>query len=106
MFFATLALSVYLFVVIPKGFFPQQDNGLITSTSEASQDISFAAMQSRQEELSKIVMQDPAVATRMAELGLDTPTVEEMKPAAFAAFQKAELGRWKPILEGAGVKAE
>jgi hydrophobe/amphiphile efflux-1 (HAE1) family protein len=62
-FFATLALSVYLFVVIPKGFFPQQDNGLITSTSEASQDISFAAMLSRQEELSKIVMQDPAVAT-------------------------------------------
>ena len=58
-FFATLALSVYLFVVIPKGFFPQQDNGLITSTSEASQDISFAAMQSRQEELSKIVMADP-----------------------------------------------
>src|SRR5882724_10726980 len=39
-FFATLALSVYLFVVIPKGFFPQQDNGLITATSEAGQDIS------------------------------------------------------------------
>src|SRR6202012_719285 len=43
-FFATLALSVYLFVVIPKGFFPQQDNGLITATSEASQDISFEEM--------------------------------------------------------------
>ena len=41
-FFATLGLSVYLFVIIPKGFFPQQDNGLITATSEASQDISFA----------------------------------------------------------------
>lgn len=51
-------------------------------------------------------LQDPAVAKRMAELGLDTPTVEEMKPAQFAAFQKAELGRWKPILEEAGVKAE
>ena len=46
-FFATLGLSVYLFMVIPKGFFPQQDNGLITATSEASQDISFKAMQSR-----------------------------------------------------------
>ncbi len=41
-FFATLGLSIYLFVVIPKGFFPQQDNGLITATSEANQDISFA----------------------------------------------------------------
>ncbi len=51
-------------------------------------------------------LQDPAVRKRMDELGLDTPTVEEMKPAQFAAFQKAELGRWKPILESAGVKAE
>jgi tripartite-type tricarboxylate transporter receptor subunit TctC len=51
-------------------------------------------------------MQDPAVRKRMDELGQDTPTVEEMKPAAFAAFQKAEFGNWKPILEAAGVKAE
>jgi HAE1 family hydrophobic/amphiphilic exporter-1 len=68
-FFATLALSVYLFVIIPKGFFPQQDNGLITATSEASQDISFEAMKSRQEELSKIVMEDPAVATVAMAIG-------------------------------------
>jgi HAE1 family hydrophobic/amphiphilic exporter-1 len=68
-FFATLGLSVYLFVIIPKGFFPQQDNGLITATSEASQDISFAAMQSRQEELAKIVMADPAVATVAMAIG-------------------------------------
>src|SRR6202021_1282108 len=57
-FFATLGLSVYLFVIIPKGFFPQQDNGLIIGTSEAAQDISFEAMKSRQEALSKIVMED------------------------------------------------
>jgi len=68
-FFATLGLSVYLFVVIPKGFFPQQDNGLITATSEASQDISFKAMQSRQEELGKLVMQDPAVASVAMAIG-------------------------------------
>src|SRR4029453_18550474 len=49
---------------------------------------------------------DPAVRKRMDELGLDTPTPEQMKPAAFAAFQKAELAYWRPILEGAGVKAE
>ena len=54
-FFATLGLSVYLFVIIPKGFFPQQDTGLITATSEANQDISFADMKRHQEALGKIV---------------------------------------------------
>jgi multidrug efflux pump subunit AcrB len=68
-FFATLALSVYLFVLIPKGFFPQQDNGLITATSEASQDISFEAMKSRQEALAKIVLEDPDVATVAMAIG-------------------------------------
>jgi len=60
-FFATLALSVYLFVIIPKGFFPQQDNGFLTGVSEAAQDISFADMKRHQEELSRIVQADPAV---------------------------------------------
>ncbi|MGE5158277.1 MAG: efflux RND transporter permease subunit, partial [Gemmatimonas sp.] len=60
-FFATLALSVYLFMVIPKGFFPQQDNGLLTAVSEMPQDISFAEMKRRQEELNAIVQADPAV---------------------------------------------
>ena len=68
-FFATLALSVYLFVIIPKGFFPQQDNGLITATSEASQDISFADMVKQQEVLGKIVQQDPAVASVAMAIG-------------------------------------
>jgi len=68
-FFVTLALSVYLFVIIPKGFFPQQDNGLITATSEASQDISFAAMKQRQEELGKIVQADPDVASVAMAIG-------------------------------------
>lgn len=62
-FFATLALSVYLFVIIPKGFFPQQDNGLITAISEAAQGISFTAMKRHQEELGSIVQADPAVAS-------------------------------------------
>jgi HAE1 family hydrophobic/amphiphilic exporter-1 len=68
-FFATLGLSVYLFVIIPKGFFPQQDNGLITATSEASQDISFQAMKDRQEALAKIVMADPDVASTAMNVG-------------------------------------
>ncbi len=60
-FFATLGLSVYLFMAIPKGFFPQQDIGLITGISEASQDVSPAAMMRLQQSLGAIVMQDPAV---------------------------------------------
>jgi hydrophobic/amphiphilic exporter-1 (mainly G- bacteria), HAE1 family len=60
-FFCTVALSVYLFTIIPKGFFPQQDNGFLTGVSEASQDISFEAMKKHQEELSAIVQADPAV---------------------------------------------
>ncbi len=60
-FFATLGLSVYLFVIIPKGFFPQQDNGFLTAVSETAQDISFADMKRHQEELSLIVQADPAV---------------------------------------------
>ncbi len=62
-FFATVALSVYLFVIIPKGFFPQQDNGFLTAVSEMPQDISFAEMKRRQEELSQIVQADPAVSS-------------------------------------------
>ncbi|MGD0847658.1 efflux RND transporter permease subunit [Bradyrhizobium sp.] len=60
-FFATLGLSVYLFVIIPKGFFPQQDVGLITATSEANQDVSFVEMKRRQEALGAIAQADPAV---------------------------------------------
>ncbi len=62
-FIATLAATGYLFVAIPKGFFPQQDTGLIIGTTEAAQDISFAEMVRRQRVLGDIVSKDPAVAT-------------------------------------------
>ena len=62
-------LSVYLFVIIPKGFFPQQDTGLITAASEAGQDISFADMKRRQEELGAIVRADPDVASVAMSIG-------------------------------------
>ena len=51
-------------------------------------------------------MQDPAIRTRLEDLGQDLPTLAEMAPAAFAAFQKAEYARWKAILEAANVKIE
>ena len=59
--FATIALTGYLYVVIPKGFFPQQDTGLIIGQSEAAQDISFQAMAQRQQALLDALMRDPAV---------------------------------------------
>jgi multidrug efflux pump subunit AcrB len=60
-FLATLALSVYLFAIIPKGFFPQHDTGLITGVSEAAHDVSFSAMTQYQQSLGDIVLKDPAV---------------------------------------------
>ena len=62
-FIGTVALSVYLFVIIPKGFFPQQDTGLILGTSEAAQDVSFAEMKRYQLALFAVVAADPDVAT-------------------------------------------
>ncbi|MBN9262967.1 MAG: efflux RND transporter permease subunit, partial [Hyphomicrobium sp.] len=68
-FLGTLAVTGYLFAIIPKGFFPQQDTGLITGISEAGQDISFADMMRRQEALGEIIGRDPAVASYAMALG-------------------------------------
>ena len=68
-FFATVALSGYLFVVIPKGFFPQQDTGLITAITEAGQDVSFVEMVRLQEQIGKIVLADPDVASVAMAIG-------------------------------------
>jgi len=57
----TMAINVYLFVVVPKGFFPQQDTGRLTGTIRAAQDISFQAMQQKLTEVVDIVKNDPAV---------------------------------------------
>jgi hydrophobe/amphiphile efflux-1 (HAE1) family protein len=67
--FGTIALTGYLYVVIPKGFFPQQDTGLIIAQSEAAQDISFQAMAQRQQALLDAIVRDPAVDTVGAAVG-------------------------------------
>jgi HAE1 family hydrophobic/amphiphilic exporter-1 len=59
----TVVVTGYLYIVIPKGFFPQQDTGLIIAQSEAAQDISFQAMAERQQALLNALMRDPAVAS-------------------------------------------
>ena len=68
-FLATVAATGYLFVVIPKGFFPQQDTGVLFGTSDAPEDISFAEMMKRQQELGAVVQSDPDVATVAMALG-------------------------------------
>ncbi|WP_262268826.1 multidrug efflux RND transporter permease subunit [Microvirga yunnanensis] len=68
-FFATLGATIYLFMEIPKGFFPQQDTGFLQGTSEAAQDISFQEMMRRQEALGEIVGRDPDVASYAMQIG-------------------------------------
>ena len=68
---ATLVLTIILYIVIPKGFFPTQDTGLIQGISEASQSISFAAMSDRQEALGKKILEDPAVESLSSFIGVD-----------------------------------
>ncbi|MBP0582130.1 efflux RND transporter permease subunit [Labrys sp. LIt4] len=76
-FFATVALSGYLFVIIPKGFFPQQDTGLITGVVEAAQDTSVADMARHMEELGAIVLKDPAIAHMAMRMGGNGNTLND-----------------------------
>jgi HAE1 family hydrophobic/amphiphilic exporter-1 len=68
-FVATVIATGYLFVIIPKGFFPQQDTGIMFGTTEAAQDVSFPQMYKLQEQAGAIVMADPAVDTMAMALG-------------------------------------
>ena len=69
-FFGTVAATVFLFIAIPKGFFPNQDTGLLYGTSEGAQDISFGDMERKQIALGKIVQDDPGVDTVAMAIGL------------------------------------
>ncbi len=67
----TFVLTVYLYIVIPKGFFPVQDTGVIQGISQASQSISFPAMAARQQALDRIILKDPAVQSLSSFIGAD-----------------------------------
>jgi multidrug efflux pump len=68
---ATLGLTIYLFDVIPKGFFPVQDTGVILGVSEAPQNVSFDSMGERQQALARVILQDPAVQSLSSFIGID-----------------------------------
>jgi multidrug efflux pump len=67
----TLVLTVVLYVIVPKGFFPLQDTGLIQGISDAPQSISFSAMAERQQALAAAILQDPAVQSVSSFIGVD-----------------------------------
>ncbi len=68
---ATLVATIVLFVIVPKGFFPVQDTGVIQGISEAPQTVSFASMAARQQQLAEILLRDPAVESISSFIGVD-----------------------------------
>ncbi|MDD5460031.1 MAG: MdtB/MuxB family multidrug efflux RND transporter permease subunit [Methylococcales bacterium] len=106
-FFATVALTVALYIVIPKGFFPIQDTGIIQGISEAPQNVSFSAMAEHQQKLAKLILEDPAVDSLSSFIGVDgintTPNsgrfLINLKPHAERTINATEvIARLKPKL--------
>jgi multidrug efflux pump len=67
----TLVLTIFLYIIVPKGFFPVQDTGVILGISDAPQNISFQAMSDRQQQLARVILQDPDVASLSSFIGVD-----------------------------------
>ena len=85
--FGAIGLTGYLYVIIPKGFFPQQDTGMILGIAEASQDVSYPAMVQRVEGLINVVLKDPAVATVGAQIGAGGATATLNQGRMFIALK-------------------
>jgi len=68
---ATFGLTAVLYVIIPKGFFPLQDTGVIQAISEAPQSVSYAAMAERQQQLARVILKDPDVESLSSFIGVD-----------------------------------
>src|SRR2546422_782202 len=106
---ATLGLTVMLYVVVPKGFFPVQDTGTIQGISEASQTISFPAMAARHQALAAVILKDPAVESLSSFIGVDGTNVTvnsgriliNFKPLARRVASASEvIPRLPPALAG------
>jgi hydrophobe/amphiphile efflux-1 (HAE1) family protein len=97
--FGTIALTGYLYVLIPKGFFPEQDTGLIIGLSEAAQDISFQAMAERQQALLNALMRDPAVASIGSAVGAGGGNTTVNDGRVYIALKpKSERGSMDEVL--------
>jgi HAE1 family hydrophobic/amphiphilic exporter-1 len=89
-FLATVVATVYLFVIIPKGFFPQQDTGILFGTSEAGQDVSFPEMYKLQQQLGAVVQADPAVASIAMALGAGVGNAAQNNGRMFITLKPRE----------------
>ena len=105
----TLVLTVLLYIVVPKGFFPVQDTGIILGISAAPQNISFAAMNERQQALARELLKDPAVASLSTFIGVDGTNITmnsgrvliNLKPLAERGISATEvIRRLTPRLAG------
>jgi multidrug efflux pump len=105
---ATLLLTVFLFYVIPKGFFPIQDTGVIQGVSESAQSVSFPEMSRQQQSLTKIILQDPAVDNLSSFIGIDGTNTTlnsgriliNLKPIAIRKISASDvIRRLQPKLE-------
>ena len=87
---ATVVATGYLFVVIPKGFFPQQDTGILFGTTEAGQDVSFHDMYRLQQEVGNIIMADPSVDTMAMGLGVGVGNAAQNNGRMFITLKPRE----------------
>ena len=108
---ATLALTAWLYVIVPKGFFPVQDTGVIQGISEAPETISFPAMAQRQQALAQVILRDPAVESLSSFIGADgiNTTLNSgrilinLKPLAERGINATEvMRRLQPALANVG----
>jgi hydrophobic/amphiphilic exporter-1 (mainly G- bacteria), HAE1 family len=85
--FLTLGASVWLYLVIPKGFFPTEDTGFIAATTKGAADISFRGMAERQQKVAEIVRKDPAVAYVNSTVGVGGPNPTTNSGRLFIALK-------------------
>ncbi len=96
----TFVLTAWMFVSIPKGFFPEEDIGQIQITTEASEDISFAAMKVLQDRVGDALMADPNVAYVSAFVGVGGPTATQNSGRLFAVLKpRSERAKMSQVLE-------
>jgi multidrug efflux pump len=107
-FLVTLVATIYLYVIVPKGFFPVQDTGVIMGISEGPQDVSFAAMANRQQALARAILQDDAVDSISSFIGVDgtNPTLNtgriqiSLKPIGERSINSSEvIRRLQPLVD-------
>jgi multidrug efflux pump len=68
---ATFVLTLFLYVIVPKGFFPVQDTGVLIAITQADQSVSFSSMSNRQQALARVILEDPDVVSLSSFIGID-----------------------------------